>query len=507
MTKNKTLLTCQLIFIIALLNSIYTASVGWYAPITDQHSFRQAQTALAGFWLMKGGPFFQYETPLLGAPWSVPMELPVYQWIFAKISILTGMGLEQSARFVSRFFFYAMLWPLFLLFRYFRFKKEGIYIGLSILLASPLYLYWSRTVLIESMATFLGLGFFAYSLLTICEEKLHYKNLINACLFGIFAGTVKSTTAFMFFVLVGVAFLYFYFSKKILLEKKRKIAIEFFCILIIPSITAIAWILYSDYLKTLNPLANFLTSENLKTWNFGTWKQRTSFDIWYMFFRKTFHGSIGHRTTWILSLLALPFINKTHRRLALLSQLCFFIVPMVFTNLHIAHDYYWMANGIFLIIYLAFVLDGMYSSDKKILRQAALALSIIAIALSFRQFYKYNYYWQKNIDTGHVDLAKPVSEIVPENDAIIIVGAEWYPLIPYGAQRRSIMLRKEVKIGGDQLNLSLKNLKDDGKEVKAILQCHYSTWKDVAPLQYYFKIDPKPYYSGSCAVYKVMGTI
>ena len=106
MEKKSQIIFIWIFFLAALVHSIWMASVGWFNPIYDEHMFRQAQTALSALFLAKGGPFFAYETPLLGAPWAIPFELPVYQWIVAKWHIMSGMPLDQSGRFISRLFFH-----------------------------------------------------------------------------------------------------------------------------------------------------------------------------------------------------------------------------------------------------------------------------------------------------------------------------------------------------------------------------------------------------------------
>ena len=58
-----------------------------------------------------------YITPVLGPPWSIPFEFPLYQWLAGGFHALTGYPLDQSGRLVSLVFFYLCLVPWFLLFR------------------------------------------------------------------------------------------------------------------------------------------------------------------------------------------------------------------------------------------------------------------------------------------------------------------------------------------------------------------------------------------------------
>ena len=65
-------------------------------PLLEHHSFRQTQTALTSFWMLHGGGFFAYLTPVLGAPWTVPMEFPLFQAIVAFVVRVGGLPLDVS---------------------------------------------------------------------------------------------------------------------------------------------------------------------------------------------------------------------------------------------------------------------------------------------------------------------------------------------------------------------------------------------------------------------------
>src|SRR5690242_6357999 len=82
-TRSQTLLVVVLVDILALvaLHSGYWLVAGINQPIADLHQFRQTQTAITAYWMAKGGPWLAYETPVLGYPWSIPFEFPVYQYL------------------------------------------------------------------------------------------------------------------------------------------------------------------------------------------------------------------------------------------------------------------------------------------------------------------------------------------------------------------------------------------------------------------------------------------
>src|SRR6266849_5137855 len=95
----------RLLFALCLGWAAYHATVGFGFPISDQHGFRQAQTAITIDTFLRGGPLLRYETPVLGVPWAIPFELPLYQWITAVLCLMTGLAVIQAGRIVSEAFF------------------------------------------------------------------------------------------------------------------------------------------------------------------------------------------------------------------------------------------------------------------------------------------------------------------------------------------------------------------------------------------------------------------
>src|SRR5690349_3116714 len=91
-----------LMFAVTLVWAVYTAALGWNNGLSI-HNFRQTQTAITSYYMIRGGPFLKYETPVFGVPWSIPFEFPLYQWIVAKASVSFDLSLESAGRAVSEF--------------------------------------------------------------------------------------------------------------------------------------------------------------------------------------------------------------------------------------------------------------------------------------------------------------------------------------------------------------------------------------------------------------------
>ena len=98
------------IFAACLLFNLWGVSVGWESRNLPGLEFRQAQTALSAHFIQLENNFSPaYPTPVLGKPWSVPMEFPLYQWTVVAVSNLTGLELTKAGRLVSVACFYLTL--------------------------------------------------------------------------------------------------------------------------------------------------------------------------------------------------------------------------------------------------------------------------------------------------------------------------------------------------------------------------------------------------------------
>ena len=73
------LLTLVTFTFITVIGILYSTN-----PILDQHSFRQTQTAISAKYIFDGN-IFNYQTPILGEPYNIPFEFPIYQILVAFI--------------------------------------------------------------------------------------------------------------------------------------------------------------------------------------------------------------------------------------------------------------------------------------------------------------------------------------------------------------------------------------------------------------------------------------
>jgi len=419
----------------------------WYTtcnqPLIDQHSFRQCQTAMTAQWFALGSPiqsFLYYETPELGAPWRVPFEFPLYQAVVAATSRTFGLPLTNVGRMVSGIFFLLSLWPIHSLAKSFNLGRRFFYIISAFLLSSPLYLYWSRTFMIESTAVFFGFAFLA------CIEKALSRDSwpwwICGLLSGIFCALVKITTFPSFGVAaVGLALWKssYRFSRQQLRCLAKHLAIVFFlgfaAILI-----AVLWTAHADSIKTQNPLTQTLTSKALGAWNYGTLQQKLNLDLWCnVLWLRVIPEIFG--TVWIGGFFVATICFCRGRELVLVLSFCvLFLLPMIlFTNLHVVHNYYQYANAFWLIFALATCTCAL---SRKLPPIAAMWVCVLIVASQILGFYQGGFYAAVELfDNRFLEVAKKIRNATHEGTALLVFGDDWSPEVAFYSKRKALYIR------------------------------------------------------------------
>ena len=281
---------------------VVASSVGWTGSLSDAHGFRQSQTALTSYYLLKGGPLLRYETPVLGAPWSIPFEFPIFQWLVAQTARVTGRPLLEAGRLVSEVFFVASVVALVSLLGRFRVRPVHRLVLVALLLVSPEYVFWSRTFMIESTALCFSV---VYLDLTMrYEETGQPAYAALACVAGALAGLVKVTTFAVFLVMAAIWFAWAAWRAWRAGEFRRgvmgKAVILGLVCFVLPVLVTAGWTHFADAVKRENILGLRLTSDMLRHWNFGTLAMRFEVDTWRVLLTRTVPDVAGSlaRACW-----------------------------------------------------------------------------------------------------------------------------------------------------------------------------------------------------------------
>lgn len=435
---------CALIaaFSLCLIHAAAYLLVGLKSPVIDFHPFRQTQTALSAYWLALGGPWIAYETPIFGYPWAAPLEFPFYQWLVALL-YQGGISIDAGARIVSFSFFLACLVPLWILLRALHFSTTSFLIIGVLFLSSPLYLLWSRTVLIETCALF-------FSVLWIASFARFSQGggvgwFVITLIAGILATLIKATT-FPAFALLGgflaAATLWRWRGDPLAKHIQWIAAVAF--AFVIPLAAGVMWVAFSDAIKEQNSIAALWKSENLFVWNFGTWGQRISLSFWRdAIVDRVIPDIFGY--SFLMAgyvLLGEGIFSGRYRAAILASSLAFLAPLLIFTNLHFIHRYYQVANAIFLLGAVGLSIASMYESGRR--WAAMIALTAIVGGQSY--FYHRNLRPIIAADYSQdplLRLALLARDKTRPNDSLIVLGVVT-PTVAYYSERKSLTLPYDV---------------------------------------------------------------
>jgi len=437
-------------FVILLAASVFTFwAFSADRPLFDHFGFRQNQTAMTAAWFDVKNPIrglFFYETPEFGAPWMVPFEFPLYQGVVAILSSRSGVSLTTTGRLVNGVFFIATLVPLWFLVRELRLGLRFYFFSALFLLFSPLYLYWSRTFMIESTAVFFGFSFVTCVGLGISSwvkegwGRLVSVWLVFALVCGILCALVKATT-FPSFGLAGLGVALFLSTASPYKGKWNEV---FWVVGVVVGLVlicigaALLWTRHADSLKSLNPISAHLISKYLETWNYGTLSQKLSMDFW----RNTILGRTVPETIgsgWVLLILAPAlWFAKWRERFLLVCLVCLFLLPMVlFTNLHIIHSYYQYANSFWLVlaVALAFCIVSRKIPNWSFILVMTLILACQIYTYSNTYYIATTYKWSPVMDVGWF-----IKKNTPKNSAIMVVGDDWSPEVAFYSKRKALYI-------------------------------------------------------------------
>jgi hypothetical protein len=342
---------------------------------------------------------------------------------------------------------------------------KSIYFSLTLFLSSPVYLFWSGTFMIESAALFFSCSFI-YFFVRIFQRDWTNKNFIYLSVFLLFALLQKVTTPLPIILIVLTALILFSIrlediTKNFLDLVKMGVAIIF------PLAVALLWIKYSDSVKMENPIGARLTSSALSSWNYGSLNQRLSKSLWLDVIYNRNIKSSSFYFLGMTSLLAAIFLLKEKylKAVVIISSILFLLPFLIFTNLHIVHNYYQTANSIFLSIAVGIsicYLCDRYLENKKITYCVILASFILN---NFVFFYK-NYYSDKTskitIENNRtLRISDFIKNHTPKKRPVVLYGYDWSSEVAFYSERKSLTVPSWGSFEIDSIEKTEDFLKND----------------------------------------------
>jgi hypothetical protein len=424
-----------------MILALWTLSRGWEASIMDRHDFRQIQTAFSIQWLKETGFQAAYETPLFGPPWSIPMEFPVYQGLVAAVSSLLGTGLEPTGRGVSVVFLLLMLPAVFLLAGQLGLQGRHRLWPVATTLLAPIYLFYGRTVMIETTAVCLSVWFMYGLVRTVRERHPGFAVLATLCATG--AALAKITTFLAFVPAAGLAIWWFGASSWRDRQATPAARASVLVLVAIPFLTALLatlwWVGFSDQLKAANPFADFLTSDALSPWNWGTWDQRFDPGFW----REIAHSLKGYvfsPASLTVLAVSLACCTRATRWLAAVALGLFLAGPLSFANLYWRHDYYFCANAVLLLFAAGFALADVTKNPGIPVALRRLLPLLFFAGQWFGYQANFGDYTRRELPSAP-GVATAIQASTPADGVVLIYGWDWNATVPYYAHRRAIMVR------------------------------------------------------------------
>ncbi len=404
-------------------------------PLLEKHAFRQTQTAYtARVFYEEGIDLLHPKLPVLGEPFEAPYEFPLFQ---AAASVTMDLGIKEDAalRVTSLACFLATALLLYGLVRYVAGRASGI-AALAAFTFTPLALVWSRASMIEYLATAGAVGF-AWGLIAWRQERRPLFGIF-AVLAGLVGMLVKPTTA-VFWILPALAY-----RPEGRPRPPRRLRFDPWTVVavVVPLAAGSLWTRHADAIKAASPTTEWMTSWNLRYWNFGWLEQRFDPAVWQLLLERTGANVVG-----LYGILLLPAIVAAARSrqrlfwLGIASAALF--PPLVFTNLYFHHDYYLV--GISPAV-AAFVGLGAGDVWRRLHghRSIALVLPVLGLLLAYGSLELGRGYWLR-IHGGYEDpqvlpLAREIQSHTKPDDLVAVDGLEWSPAVLYYARRRGHMV-------------------------------------------------------------------
>ena len=430
------------------------------------HEFRQAQTALITDYIDQQDNFsLYYETPILGKPWAFPLEAPFYQWCVVGVKRMLDIPDFQAARGVSLLCFYLTLPALYLLLSVFRIPPAGRLLILLPLLVCPIYLFYSRSFLIDPMAAMFSAWFLASFVMTLSQRRWGW--FVLATLTATMGILIKSV---VFAVWLFPAALYGAWTLWRRLRDGGGIGAILKTLgwgigpVILPYIAFRNWIYYTDALKASHPGAYEFTSEALSKGNFGTFSlsSRLSPETWQTLGQR-WSETVGSPLLIGLTLgVGLVLTPGKWRSILGLTGLWLF-GQLAFPYAYAYQDYYFYSATFFLMLAFGVIVHGLVASPIRwgIPRSLRVVLAVFPLAIMLHGYWHGYGKMQRIQSNGGSGLTAMLRDMFPEGSVIMGLGFDWSAIIPYYSGHRALMVRDAQRHDLDYLKGAIKDLEEE----------------------------------------------
>jgi hypothetical protein len=250
-------------------------------------------------------------------------------------------------------------------------------------------------------------------------------------------------------------------------EKEAKYFLIFQTLSLLP---ALQWTRFADAIKEQSPLASWLTSRELTSWNFGSLNDRILFSNWVsVSARFWLFGGIA--TLVIFPALLVILYRKIPFYLFFTLLLTPVILPLLYFNLYVVHDYYYMALVFPSMMSIALLLNT-FAAQNRIngTKFLAIFLSILSLVPSWSLEVPSRDYkaWIRNERNQIPVLSEEISRVTNRQDRILVSGCDWDPSVLFYADRYGIAAPGWIGSTDETLNFVISNKLIDPPQFLAI---------------------------------------
>jgi hypothetical protein len=455
----------------------WALQVGWHHDILDVHGWRQTHTAISAYELVHGGPFWRYRTPIFGPPWQWPLELPVYQWLVAVVSRALPLGLETAGRAVSVAFFVGVLLAVWMTLDIFGMSARHRPVVLALLWTSPLYIFWSRTFMIESTALCLAAAYVAAVHRATRDDDASAAAprggiIVIAAILGALAGATKVTTLTPFLVAAMLLVAVRSYGAR---WSRRALVWTIVGALVVPAGATAAWLAFAGHVKAAGALTRELGWSEESVQRFGSLADRFNLRAWIgapanAILGRTRHTVVG--SVWVFGGALVAALTRPRRFVLCLACLALYALPIaLFQPLFRVHVYYQYANGLFLTLVVGCGVVTCLEARRQWTRWAGVALLAWALTATATNYLAGYYVDQEAGSLAPMTLAILTERLTRPDDVMLIYGQDYSPALPYEARRRAIMDWKNRSIDDPPIRDAVGRLAAEGGRIGAVVVC------------------------------------
>lgn len=503
-----------LIFVVCAISVIVSIMIrlpGVNIPVGfDDHGFRQSQTAITvQVWLQEGYDALHYQTPVSGKPWLIPMEFPIYQTsVYLAARMFPAASLDFLGRAASVVWFYLSVFALWKLVRLYARLRTALCI-MMVYLFAPFNIKWSYTFMIEYAAVSFSL-LYVFCFISYWQKRRAFY-AVFAVIFGTACYLCKVTSMIPAVIFIALSMLYEFYKALptgkqykplgyLELIQKEKCAIAVLAAMaLIPLFPCAAWLKWSDGIKAASPWTKGVTSHALKSWNYGTLRQKLNPKNWEEIFVRLRSLFLPFGTLLCAAVLLGKDKASLEKKVFIWALASSFAAFAILFNLYWAHEYYLAAVSPFLCISFGIAFEAIVADDlspdvniasakniaaKSISIKAIALCAVFIFAMTIKVFYYADNAKKLSSKDNKMEPGDTVKAVTEKNERILIFGESWSALTLYRANRKGFMPGDNISIFDNAQWMDM--IKNDGyttlvasdkKSAQRVSECVSDRWK------------------------------